>query len=181
MCLYERVVPEVIVCRQMGKWVCKGHLMSCTLVWPYVGTDLILYMVSWIDTNISSPFILEHSLSSTGKTIPDMTPLENFPLTKDPTGICQGPDFFQTTELHEVSPIRNNHSAITGGIITYVHIQQSSPCFVLHITVKRGPSRWLPLVVIAKMKLLPYFGIDIFAWQFFYINPMSLLVYQTVR
>ena len=50
----------------------------------------------------------------------------------DPAGIYQVPTFFQTTELPGVYPRPKQYPPITGMLITYVHIQYSSPGFILH-------------------------------------------------
>lgn len=54
-----------------------------------------------------------------------------------------------------------------------MHIQHSSPSFILHVTDKYVPSKllgftWLLLLVIlAKLNLLPYFGVNILAVEIF--------------
>ena len=67
-----------------------------------------------------------------------------------------------------VPPRPNKYPLRTGKIITYTHIQQSSPSCMLHTVLKHGPRRiieftsWLLLVRIARVQISPHFEVDIF-------------------
>ena len=79
-----------------------------------------------------------------------------------------GPQNLQATELTGASPRTKQYPPRIRSFITYVQAQYWSPCFILHNLLKTKPrprrllkSTWqLLLVILSKMKLPPYFGIN---------------------
>ena len=102
-------------------------------------------MGEWSEASVTPPFIIKHDWPATVKTVLYMPPLNNYPLEAAPAGDHQGPENFQTTELPGASPRPKRYPTRTGRLIAKVQIQHWSPGFIIHTTVKHGPSSLLEL------------------------------------
>ena len=127
---------------------------------------IFLDIVACTFTCVVSLFLLKNYCLPKGKLRFIWLPWLVTPLKKHPDRIFRVPELFQRTELPVVSPRPNKFHPITEGLIIYMHIQQSSPCFIVHTTVKHGPSRLLEptwrilLVRLYKAKLPSSFGVN---------------------
>ena len=63
-----------------------------------------------------------------------MTSFNNYPITESPARDNQGYELFQTTEIPGVDPRPKQYPPRTGRLIPHVHVQNSSPGFILYTT-----------------------------------------------
>ena len=75
-------------------------------------------------------------MTATGKPALGMTPLKNYPLMTETSGVHQLSAIFNTTELPGAYSRPNTYSLRTGRLITDMNIQQSLHVLTLYKTSK---------------------------------------------
>ena len=105
-------------------------------------------------------------LTVTGKPDGSRLPWRIIPLQQNPDEVCQESEHFQMSELPRYPHRTNKYPPITGRLINYMHVKKSSICFIFHTTEKHRTHRlikfiwWIILVILEKVKIPPYFGVN---------------------
>ena len=92
--------------------------------------------------------------------------LRSYPLKKDLATVYQGPENFHMAELPDDPPRPNQYPTRTGKLITYMHIKQPSPSFILNKLLKTKYrcqrllkyTWWLLFVKFSIVEVTPSFG-----------------------